>query len=69
MKKLYSTGEVARILGVPQHRIVYAITTKKVTEAKVHFVGKRCFGYHDLREIARHFGVALPSKEDGHVSV
>ncbi len=66
MKQLFSTGEVARILGIPQHRIVYAITANKVTEAKFHFLGKRCFDPNDLHRLAKHFGVTS-SKEAGNV--
>ena len=68
MKKLYSTGEVARILGIPQHRIVYAITANKVTETKFHFLGKRCFDPNDVRRLAKHFGVTSP-KEGENVSL
>ena len=64
MDKLYSTGEVARLTGIKQHRIVYAITTNRVPEAKYRFLYKRCFDTADLRRIAKHFGVQLPKAGD-----
>ncbi len=60
MKQLYSTGEVARLLGIHQHRIVYAITTNQVPEVEFHFLNKRCFDAADLRRIAKHFSIELP---------
>ncbi len=67
MQQLYSTGEVARLLGIQQHRIVYAISTDRLPEVKCHFLNKRCFDAGEVRRIAKHFGVSL-TKEGQNVS-
>ena len=68
MQKIYSTGEVARLLGVRQHRIDYAITSGQLPPPKFHFLGKRCFSASEVEEIADHYGVQSPaSKGGGHV--
>ena len=43
MQQLYSTGEVARLLGIQQHRIVYAISTDRLPEVKCHFLEQAVF--------------------------
>jgi DNA-binding transcriptional MerR regulator len=60
MRQLYSTGDVARLLGIRQHRIDFAISSGHVPDAKHRFLGKRCFDLHDIQRIAKHFGVQQP---------
>lgn len=69
----YSTGEAARLLGIPAHRIVYALAGGRVREPQRLF-GKRAFRCSDLVALAGHFGVSLPrpglakpGKEGHHV--
>ncbi len=50
-------GEVAKRLGVPAYRIVYAISTGQLMDASFRFLGKRCFTALDIERIADHFGV------------
>jgi hypothetical protein len=57
MSRIYSLGEVARLLGVQGYRIAYAITTGQVPEATFKFLGKRCFTDEDIGRVAQHFGV------------
>jgi DNA-binding transcriptional MerR regulator len=54
----YSTGEVARLLGVAQHRIAYAHITGKCPEPP-RFCGKRAYGTEDVALLAEHFGILL----------
>jgi hypothetical protein len=64
MQKLYSTGQIAQRLGIPQHRIAYAISNNYVPDAKFYFLNKRCFDLSDIRRIANHFGVPPMGGED-----
>ena len=52
----YSTGEVARLVGVAQHRIAYAHVTGKCLEPP-RFCGKRAYGPEDVARLAEHFGI------------
>ena len=56
MHQMYSTGEVARLLGIHQHQIDYAISSGYLPPPRTHFLGKRCFSKSEVEEIARHFG-------------
>lgn len=62
MQDLYSMGQVARLVGVPQHRIAYAISSGHLDEAQLFFLRKRCFTSTDLRKIAKYFGVSVPRR-------
>jgi DNA-binding transcriptional MerR regulator len=57
MEKIYSTGEVAQMLGIPRHKIEYAIANGHLAEATLRFLDKRCFTNDDIRTIADYFGV------------
>ena len=67
--RLFTTGEVARLLGVKQHRITYAITSGYLHDTKVQFAGKRCFDNNDVKKIAAYFGVHFQRGGDDHVSL
>ena len=43
MEKIFSTGEVAKILGIARHKIEYAIANNHLPEARFRFLDKRCF--------------------------
>ena len=58
MNKYYSSGEVARLLGVQGYRISYAHTTGQIPEP-VRLLGKRAYRWTDLRALAEHFDVEL----------
>ena len=57
MDKIYSTGEVAQMLGIPRHKIEYAIANGHLAETTLRFLDKRCFTGDDVRRIADYFGV------------
>lgn len=54
----YSTGEVARLLGVAQHKIAYAHVRGKCPEPS-RFCGKRAYSLEDVQRLAEHFGIPL----------
>ncbi len=62
MNQLLSLGDVARLLNVAPYRISYAITVGQLPEPNNRFLDKRCFDGDDLRHIAEHFGVELPTE-------
>lgn len=57
MERIFSTGEVAKRLGVPAYRITYAISTGQLEDASFRFLDKRCFTASEIERIAEHFGV------------
>jgi hypothetical protein len=57
--RLYSLGEIARLLSVPAHRIDYAHATGRLGEPCLRFVGKRAYDDGDLRRVAAYFGVEV----------
>jgi len=56
MERMFSTGEVARLLGVRPYRITYAISTGRLADASFRFLAKRCFTRSDIERVAQHFG-------------
>ena len=60
MRQLYSTGQVAQLLGIQRHRIEYAVTAGYVADTRVRFLGKRCWRLEDVQRIAAHFRVEVP---------
>jgi hypothetical protein len=59
MQKIYSTGQVARALGLPPHRLEYAHASQALAEPAFRFLGKRVYTPDDVRRVAGHFGVTL----------
>jgi DNA-binding transcriptional MerR regulator len=57
MDQLFSTGQVARLLGVPSYRIEYAHTNNGLGEPVQRVMNKRLYTLDDLRRVAKHFGV------------
>lgn len=64
MEKIFSTGEVAKMLGVQRHRIEYAIVNNHLPEARFRFLDKRVFDAGDVKRIAEHFGVQIEATVD-----
>jgi DNA-binding transcriptional MerR regulator len=62
MDKYYSLGEVARLLGVAPHRIVYLHTVGKSPEPQRIF-GNRAYCWSQVVAMAKQFGVALATSE------
>ena len=63
MQEIFSTGEVAKFLGIARHKIEYAIANGHLPEASFRFLDKRCFTGGDVKQIAEYFGaeIDLPS--------
>ncbi len=59
MLQLFSTGELARLLGVPAHRIEYAHATGHLDEPQLRLAGKRAYDCDDVRRVAAYFGVEV----------
>jgi len=60
---LYLLGDVARMLNVQPHRIVYLFTSQKLAE--VPMLGKRrVFGLDDVRRVAKELGLDWDSDEE-----
>ncbi|HJN11584.1 MAG TPA: hypothetical protein QF564_23075 [Pirellulaceae bacterium] len=53
--ELFSTGQVARLLGIPIHRVIYAHTSGKVQEPSLWFMGKRAYSDDDVNRVAAYF--------------
>jgi hypothetical protein len=59
MNTIHSTGQVARMLGIPTYRIGYAHSTGSLEEPAYRFLDKRCYTNADVRRVAAHFGVPI----------
>ena len=57
MERIYSTGQVAQLLGIQGYQITYAIKTRQLDETRFRFLDKRCFTQEDIKRIALHFGI------------
>jgi DNA-binding transcriptional MerR regulator len=64
MNNIYSTGEVAKRIGIQPYRITYAITSGAISDASYRFLGKRCFSEKDIERIAAYFGVTSMIDDD-----
>ncbi len=59
MEQLFSTGQVARIVGVPPYKIGYAHANNRLAEPVHRVMNKRLYTPDDVRRVALHFGVEL----------
>ena len=57
--QLYSTTDVAKLLGVAEHRIHYGHRCQKLAEATYLVAGKRVYTEADLKRVAKYFDVPL----------
>ncbi len=64
MKHIFSTGEVARRLGLQVYRIGYAHSTGQLAEPAFRFLDKRVYTEEDVRRVAGHFGVRLETEQE-----
>jgi hypothetical protein len=62
MEQVFSTGQVAKMLGVARHKIEYAIVNGHLPEARFRFLDKRCFDAADIQRMAEFFGVEVGQK-------
>ncbi len=63
MKKTMGLGDVSRLLNIRQHRLSYVLDNRLVCEPAERIAGKRVFTPADVRRLAKHFGVILPTTE------
>ena len=59
MTTIFSTGQLARLLGIPAYKIGYAHATGRLEEPAFRFLDKRCYSIADVRRVAAHFGVTI----------
>lgn len=59
MTKIFSTGQVARMLAIPTYKISYAHSTGQLAEPGFRFLDKRCYTAADVRRVAAHFGLTI----------
>lgn len=59
MNTIYSTGQLARLLGIPAYKIGYAHATGRLEEPAFRFLDKRCYTAADVCRVAAHFGVTI----------
>lgn len=65
-RQLFSTVEVARLIGVAEHRLSYAHRCGKLAEPKRRLANKRVYTTADLRRVADYFGVTAPNQKEDH---
>lgn len=59
MTTIFSTGQLARLLGIPAYKIGYAHATGRLEEPAFRFLDKRCYTAADVCRVATHFGVTI----------
>jgi hypothetical protein len=59
MNELLSTGQLARLIGVPLYKIAYAHLHQDLAEPACRILGKRMYDAEDVRRVAEHFGVTI----------
>lgn len=68
MDLLFSAGQVARLLGLPAHRIAYAHASLALAEPGRRILNKRMYTIDEVRAVAAHFGVPLTPETDAVIS-
>lgn len=58
-KKHYSTIDLAKLIGVAEHRINYAHRCGKLAEPDLKVANKRIYTEADAKRVAAYFGVDL----------
>jgi DNA-binding transcriptional MerR regulator len=58
-QQIFSTGQVARLLGLRPYQLEYAHATDQLAEPTFRFLGKRVYVADDVRRVALYFGVTL----------
>jgi hypothetical protein len=62
--KFYSTLECARLVGVAEHRLVYAHRAGKLAEPAYFVARKRLYTEEDVRRVAAYFENKKPRRND-----
>ena len=68
MDQLFSAGQVARLLGLPAHRISYAHASLALAEPARRILNKRMYSAAEVRAVAAHFNVPLTPEADAAIS-
>ena len=55
--ELYSSADVARLLGIDESKIAYAHRSGKVDHPSYFVAGKRIYTQDDVVRVADHFGI------------
>lgn len=58
-QQLLGTGDVSRLLGIPRHKLDYAISNGSIPEPKQRVANKRAFTNEEVITIAKYFGVRI----------
>jgi len=58
MQTFYSTGQLARMLGLRPHQIEYAHASGQLPEPEMRFLGKRVYSETDVARLSDFFGVS-----------
>jgi hypothetical protein len=58
-----SLKDVSHLLNVKPYRVEYLLANDIVPEPELRISGRRVFTPDDVRRLAEHFGVTLPSAE------
>lgn len=62
MSKYFSISQISRTIGVPIHRILYAIKKGYLKESSNWFLNKRMFSSEEMELIASYFADKKPVK-------
>jgi len=63
-EQFQSLGQVSKRLGVPIHRIAYALVNGKVPDCEKWFVGRRAFSEAEIGRLAEYFRPDPPECPD-----
>jgi len=63
MTTILSTGQLAKLLGIPAYRIGYAHSTGALAEPDTRFLDKRCYNTADIQRVAAHFHINIDDEE------
>lgn len=56
-------NEVAAMLGLRPHQVIYAITSRSVEDVALRIGNRRVFQASEIERLANHFGITLQTKE------
>jgi DNA-binding transcriptional MerR regulator len=63
MTTILSTGQLAKLLGIPAYKIGYAHSTGALAEPDSRFLDKRCYTTADIQRVAAHFHINIDDEE------
>lgn len=63
-QQLFLISDVARMLGVPPHRVAYQFMTRKLPEPSLKLGNRRVFTLADVQRVAKALGRNIGDTED-----